>query len=314
MLDAWERDSDDDESDDGFVVDTLPPPPPAPAVAAPAAAAVAEEDGFVIDTAPPAACRRRRPSPPAPARRRRGPVAKGAPRRRPRAAQAARLFLEAARGARLPVLFTWHVPIRTELFPETRAAGLFYFLQGYCSRGASCVYRHESQEDQVTKMLAAAAKKAAAATKEPDKFSSLCPPEQAAKPLARKAPPPLEVEAVGRAGEKKTRGGAVGQADPSIASPQALISNAGLSRASGNKLAPPAHNETVEETPLPPARTPVVGPVASAFCDALKTVDPRPRRHGVRRRPHALFLRHASSVQGYLLRGAQQAGTTASGR
>merc|ERR1711965_215698 len=108
-------------------------------------------------------------------------------------------------------------------------------------------------------MLAAAAKKAAA--KEPDKFSSLCPPEQAAKPVARKAPPPLEVAAVGRAGEKKTRGGAVGKADPSVASPQALNAL--------SKLAPAA--ETVAETTLPPARTPVTGPVASAFCDALRT-------------------------------------------
>ena len=133
-----------------------------------------------------------------------------------------------------------------------------YFQNGYCFRGASCVYKHETQEDQVAAMLATAKK---AATKEPNKFLSLCPPEQAQKPLARKPPPPLEVEAVGRAGEKKTRGAAVGSADPSIASPQALSAL--------SKLAPAA--ETVEETTLPPARTPVTGPVASAFCDALRT-------------------------------------------
>ena len=138
MLDAWERDSDDDESDDGFVVDTLPAARagrsqhqrrtrrPAPTRSA------VPEDGFVIDTAPPAgppagAGRRRRPGgridtaariTPAPA-----PAA-------PRPSSAARGISKTARGERLPVLFTWDVPLRAELFPEARAARLFLFFAG----------------------------------------------------------------------------------------------------------------------------------------------------------------------------------------
>ena len=260
MLDAWERDSDDedsDESDDGFVLDTAPPPPLppayAPAQAAEAAAPVAPVDGFVIDTAPPPPT-----APPAAAPAPAAAAAATAPQRRARPPPApqkpvCRFYLQGTCRFGRSCSQRHERPVCS------------YYLQGYCSRGESCLYKHETQEDAVAAMLAAAAEKAQQS--EPDKFSSLCPPEQIQQPVRRPSPPPLEVEQVGRAGEKRprgnaqrTRGAARGAAEPAAASPHALSAL--------SKLAPAA--ETVGEVAAPRvARTPCTGPVAAAFCDAL---------------------------------------------
>jgi len=256
MLDAWERDSDDedsDESDDGFVLDTAPPPAPAAEAAAPAAAPAAPVDGFVIDTAPPTAPEAAAPAPAAAAQRFVLPAAAAAAtalqrRARPPPPQkpVCRFYLQGTCRFGRSCSQRHERPVCS------------YYLQGYCSRGESCLYKHETQEDAVAAMLAAAAEKAQQS--EPDKFSSLCPPEQIQQPARRPSPPPLEVEQVGRAGETRTRGAARGAAEPAVASPHALSAL--------SKLAPAA--ETVGEVAaLRVVRTPCTGPAAAAFCDAL---------------------------------------------